>query len=308
MHKSENYCTFVPKFNTNTMILFTDSLFLTDEKEGFRICRETRTTCTATMTAMYVEDGYIDVYYHGAMMRIEAGEMFIRIPDFSQPLGPYEMSDDFKFKQLTISAGIFDQIMYDHMRLEPNWWAKQEYMKRNPKFKISDLGKDFFSTYFHLLHLQMLDEMTDYRKQIMFQMAKAAMMELFNYMDKFEINLDEMPQARRASVNHSDYIFREFMRLLQLHPHKREVQWYAKQMDITPKYLSEVCKDRSRKSAGKWVAEITVAELKHYLQNTTIPIREVANIMEFPNASFFCQYTKKHLGETPNHYRKKRTI
>lgn len=289
------------------MILFTDSLFLTDEKEGFRICRETRTTCTATMTVLYVEEGYIDVYYHGAMLRINPGEIFIRIPDFTQPLGPFEMSPDFQFKQVTISAGIFDQIMYDHMRLEPNWWAKQEYIKRNPKFMISDPGKDFFYTYVHLLHLQMLDEKTEYRKQIMLLMAKGAMMELFNYMDKLELNYDDTTKTR-SSVNHSDYIFREFMRLLQLHPHKREVQWYAKQMDITPKYLSEVCKERSRKSAGEWIAEITVAELKHYLQNTTIPIREVANIMEFPNASFFCQYTKKHLGETPNHFRKIRSI
>jgi YesN/AraC family two-component response regulator len=28
--------------------------------------------------------------------------------------------------------------------------------------------------------------------------------------------------------------------------------------------------------------------------------------MEFPNASFFCQYTKKHTGLTPNKFRKER--
>ncbi len=80
--------------------------------------------------------------------------------------------------------------------------------------------------------------------------------------------------------------------MLQEHPHEREVQWHAKQLKITPKYLSEICKERSGRSASEWIADVTVAELKHYLRNTTLPIREVARVMDFPNASFFCQYTK----------------
>lgn len=302
MQVREFFRTFAQNFY-EIMTYFTDSLFLTDEKEGFRICRETRSSCTATMTTLLCEAGYIDVYYRGAMLRINAGELFIRIPDFSQPLGPFEMSNDFRFKQLTISASVFDQIMYDHMRIEPNWWAKQEYLKHNPIFQIDSRGRELFYTYFHLLELQLAREMTEYRKQIMMLMAKGATMEILDNMDKMDIDYNLMPA--RQTINHSDYIFREFMRLLQAYPHQREVQWYAKQMEITPKYLSEVCKERSKKSASEWIADITVAELKHYLKDTTIPIREIATVMEFPNASFFCQYTKKHLGVTPNHFRRK---
>jgi YesN/AraC family two-component response regulator len=129
-------------------------------------------------------------------------------------------------------------------------------------------------------------------------------MEMLNYMDKLAI-VDNQSNLRTA-VNQSDYTFREFTRLLQRHPHEREVQWYAKQLNITPKYLSEICKERSGKSASEWIADITVSEIKHYLRNTTTPIREIARLMEFPNASFFCQYTKKHTGLTPNHYRKQK--
>ena len=284
------------------MTLFTDYVFLTDEPEGFRICRETRTTSTATMTVIYCKAGYIDVYYHGAMMRINAGELFVRIPDFCHELGPYQMSSDFEFCQVTINASIFEQIMYDHMRVEPNWYAKQEYIKEHPTFPLKESSKDFFYTYFHLLTLQLKEKQTDYRKQIEMLIARGATMEMLNYMDK--LALIAPAETERVSVNHSDYTFREFTRLLQQYPHKREVQWYAKQLDITPKYLSEICKERSGKSAGEWIADITVTELKHYLRNTTLPIREVARVMEFPNASFFCQYTKKHTGLTPNHFRK----
>jgi len=138
----------------------------------------------------------------------------------------------------------------------------------------------------------------------MMLMARGATMEMLNYLDKM-VSFGGK-DAQRQSVNSSDYIFRTFTQLLREHPHEREVQWYAKQLSITPKYLSEICKERSGKSASEWIADFTVAELKHYLRNTTLPIREVARVMEFPNASFFCQYTKKHTGMTPNHFRKEK--
>jgi len=286
------------------MTLSTDYLFITDEHEGFRVCRETRSSSTTTMTVLLCEGGYIDVYYHGAMLRINKGELFVRIPDFIQPIGPYEMSEDFAFKQVTVDAGVFEQIMYEHMRVEPHWYSKQEYIKEHPKFELSNESKDFFYTYYHLLTLQLQDKQTAYRSQILKLIARGATMEMLNYLDKLAVIAPEI--LSRQSTNSSDYTFHEFMHLLQRYPHKREVQWYAKQLSITPKYLSEICRERSGKAAGEWIADITVSELKYYLRNTTMPIHEVAQAMEFPNASFFCQYTKKHTGVTPNHFRKKK--
>lgn len=286
------------------MTLFTEYLFLTNDQEGFRVCRETRTTAKATMTVLLCEEGFIDVYYHEEMIRIKKNDLFVRLPDFAHELGPYEMSPDFKFKQVTVDSSIYDRLMHDHMRVEPNWWAKQEYIKAHPIFPINAVSIDFFNSYFHLLELQLQDRQTEYRKKIQLLMAKGATMEMLNYIDKLAVI--EIADNERTSVNQSDYTFREFTRLLQQFPHEREVQWYAKQLGITPKYLSEICKERSGKSAGEWIADITVAELKHYLCSTTLPIREIARVMEFPNASFFCQYTKKHTGLTPNHYRKEK--
>ena len=288
------------------MTLATDSIFLTDEIDGFRQCRETRSTNATTMTVLFCRQGYIDVYYHEKMIRINAGDLFVRIPDFCHEMGPYVMSKDFEFNQITIDVKIFERVMFDHMRIEPNWYAKQEYIKEHPIFHISEASKEFFFTYFHLISLQLQDRQTDYRKQILMLIAKGATMEMLNYLDKLAVVDPDM--ANRRAVNSSDYTFREFTRLLQSYPHKREVQWYAKHLNITPKYLSEICKERSGKSAGEWIADITVSELKHYLQNTTLPIREIAELMEFPNASFFCQYTKKHTGLTPNHFRKAKRI
>lgn len=279
-------------------------IFLTDELDGFRECRDNRTTASNSMTVLLCTEGYIDVYYHDKMIRINRGELFVRIPDYNYEMGPYEMSPDFKFMQVTIDAGIYDQIMFDHIRVEPNWFLKQEYVKEHPIYPFNEVSIDFFRTYFHLLTLQMQDKQTSYRTQILKLLARGATMEMLNYLDKLAVIPEDVKM--RASVNTSDYTFLTFTRLLQQNPHQREVQWYAEQMGITPKYLSEICKERTGMSASGWIAQTTVAELKHYLRNTTFSIRDIARIMEFPNASFFCQYTKKHTGLTPNHFRKKK--
>ena len=253
-------------------------------------------------TALLCLAGHIDVFYQGKMIRIAKDDIFIRVPHATE-LGPYEISKDFKFMQISIPVDLFDELMFDHMRVEPNWWQKLEYLKANPIFHLSKVSIDFCITYFHLLTLQLQDHQSDYRRQIMMLIARATTMEMLNYLDKMVTFSDA---EQRKSVNSSDYIFRTFTQMLREHPHQREVQWYAQELSITPKYLSEICKERSGKSASEWIAEVTITELKHYLRNTTLPIHEVAKIMEFPNASFFCQYTKKHTGLTPNHFRKEK--
>jgi YesN/AraC family two-component response regulator len=282
------------------MTLSTEFVFLTNEIEGFKLCRETRAQYMTT--ALLCLAGHIDVFYQGKMIRIAKDDIFIRVPHATE-LGPYEISKDFKFMQISIPVDLFDELMFDHMRVEPNWWQKLEYLKANPIFHLSKVSIDFCITYFHLLTLQLQDHQSDYRRQIMMLIARATTMEMLNYLDKMVTFSDA---EQRKSVNSSDYIFRTFTQMLREHPHQREVQWYAQELSITPKYLSEICKERSGKSASEWIAEVTITELKHYLRNTTLPIHEVAKIMEFPNASFFCQYTKKHTGLTPNHFRKEK--
>ena len=286
------------------MILSTDSIFLTDDLEGLRVCRETRVENSATMTVIYCSAGTFDVDYQGMHVHVGQHDLFVRLPGHDNQLGMYTASPDFKHKQITIDAAIFEQIMYDHMRVEPDWYAKREYIRYHPVFRLNAPSRDFFNTYFHLIELQLKDRPSAYRNQILMSVAKAATMEMLNYLDKLSVLGGG--KATRLSVNQSDYTFHEFTKQLQEHPHEREVQWHAKQLNITPKYLSEICKERSGKSASQWIADVTVAELRHLLRDTTLPIREIAKIMEFPNASFFCQYTKKHTGLTPNHFRKEK--
>ncbi|MCR5049830.1 MAG: helix-turn-helix domain-containing protein [Paludibacteraceae bacterium] len=283
------------------MTFSTDALFLTDEIAGLRECRETR--AASSMTFLLCESGSINVVLNRQTIHIGPNDLYVRIPTYGQELGPYDYSNDFRFKQVTVSSAIYDEMMFAHMRVEPRWWQKQEYMKNHPVFHLSEQDIEYVNAYYLLISLQLKDERTAYRKQILMSLARAVTMEMFNYLDKGLVVPQELP---RESVDSSDYIFHEFVNMLHQYPHQREVQWFAHKLSITPKYLSEISKSRSGKSASEWIADVTVAELKHRLRNSTLSIRDVAKEMEFPNTSFFCQYTKKHTGYTPNQFRKMR--
>ena len=283
------------------MTLFTYTLFLTNDVAGFVKCRETRSTHSMTMIFCY--EGEINVVLNGQTIHIGPNNLFVRIPTLGAELGPYQMSDDYRFIQVTVDEETFSELMYAHMRVEPRWWQKLEYLRKHPVFELQPESIEFCEAYFNLLRLELQSPKSDYRAQIIKALARAASMEMFNFLDRM---LQVPTEAERRSVDSSDYIFQRFLSLLQQNPHQREVQWFAKQINITPKYLSEICKARSGMSASEWIAKITVAELKQRLRHSTLSIRDISNEMEFPNVSFFCQYTKKHIGMTPNHYRKQR--
>ena len=282
------------------MTFSTDTIFLTDEIEGFKFCRETRSA--TSMTIIVCEAGSIDVVLNGQTIHIGKDDIFVRIPSFGQQLGPYESSPDYRFRQLTVSESVFEEIMFTHMRLEPRWWQKQEYLRLHPVFHLNEQAKEFCMAYHNLIRLQLAQPQSEYRRQIERYLARAGVTEVLLYLET-KIGDEAAP---RESVNSSDYLFHQFMSLLHEHPHQREVQWFAGKLNITPKYLSEITKARSGKSASEWIAEVTVAELTHLLRHTTASIHDVAREMEFPNTSFFCQYTKKHTGMTPNHFRKQK--
>ncbi|MBQ7631736.1 MAG: AraC family transcriptional regulator [Paludibacteraceae bacterium] len=283
------------------MTLFTDSIFLTNEVSGFEQCRQTRST--SSMTVIFCLKGHIALELGGSMVHIGENDLFVRVPSQGFQPGPYEFSEDVQFMELSVHASIYDQLMLDHMRVEPRWWQKQQFLRANPIFHLNAVSRQFCIAYFDLLVLQLEAKQTEYRQQILMSIARATTMEMLNYLDKM---LQPLSEDARTSVDRSDYIFRRFTLLLHEHSNQREVQWFAEKLEITPKYLSEICRARSGRSASEWIVEITVAHIKHYLKNTTLPIHEIAALMNFPNASFFCQYTKKHTGMTPNQVRREK--
>ncbi|WP_418166013.1 helix-turn-helix domain-containing protein, partial [Alistipes putredinis] len=53
---------------------------------------------------------------------------------------------------------------------------------------------------------------------------------------------------------------------------------------------------------------IVIMEIKVLLQNTTLPIQEIAYKMHFPDQSYLGRYFKKHTGISPSVFRQESRI
>lgn len=85
----------------------------------------------------------------------------------------------------------------------------------------------------------------------------------------------------------------------------RDVHFYAGQMNITPKYLSEVLVTETGKSAKRMIDEIIFLEAKSLLKQTTMSIKEICDWLGYADTSYFNKAFKKREGVTPLTYRKK---
>ena len=113
-------------------------------------------------------------------------------------------------------------------------------------------------------------------------------------------------QANTVSTHGERYIFDRFLTLLSKEPYKRQqVSYYASLLNITPKYLSTICKHVSGKSPSRWITESVMEDIYEQLRNTNLSVKEISNNMRFPNSSFFGQYFREEAGMTPLEYRTK---
>ena len=102
-----------------------------------------------------------------------------------------------------------------------------------------------------------------------------------------------------------DTIFENFIRLVEENYRtERRVSWYAEQLGISGKYLSEVIKHVSQRTPNQWIDDYVVLEIRVQLKNTTKSVREIAQELRFANQSFLGKYFKEHVGISPTEFRK----
>ena len=107
------------------------------------------------------------------------------------------------------------------------------------------------------------------------------------------------PKDRNA-----DY-FKQLIALLREHYRtERSVEFYAAQMNLTPKHLSRVVRSYSGKSVHQWIDQFVVLEIKNLLKYSDMSIQQISYELNFPNPSFMGQYFKRIAGMTPGEYRR----
>ena len=105
-------------------------------------------------------------------------------------------------------------------------------------------------------------------------------------------------------VTRKENLVKNFTQLVQKQfREQRNVNSYAEQLSITPKYLTETVKEITGKTAGEIIDDFVLLEAKLLLDNPALSIAEIADELHFSDQSFFGKYFKRLAGLSPKKYR-----
>lgn len=122
-------------------------------------------------------------------------------------------------------------------------------------------------------------------------------------LDFFDIHASHNGLAN-ISFQDGDIIAR-FMQMLERGDYvtNREVSYYADKLFVTPKYLSEVCKSVSGKTANYWITRFATIHIRRLLLQKELSFTQISDMFEFSSSAYFSRFVQKHLGASPTSFR-----
>ena len=174
------------------------------------------------------------------------------------------------------------------------------HIMANPVIKLGQDEVDLMLKYYELLAFKMDHPEMNFGRETVRDIIRCFAYDLLSNINK-HMNQDGSEDMLRQG----DRVFRKFMLLLAENSNmNRSVKSYADELCVSPKYLTSVCHKHSDYTASELIAKSVISRIKQLLLYSDLSIKEVAAEMGFDNLSFFGKYVKKHLGLSPNNYRK----
>lgn len=254
---------------------------LSSDNEPFRI--------DMTMAIIY-EQGSADLKINMRDYHIEAPAVLLVLNDqIYQSAGH---SEDLRSKVILMSRSFSDSLFANSGEILP---LKSSIMK-NPVMKIEN-EENVFGQFFQLLQ----NIAASPRQEFKIESARHLTLSMFYGYSHLKHEVNEV----KCTNSRQEEIFTKFTELLERHHKKeREIAFYADKMCMTSKYLSQVIKDYTGKTALGIIEEYVISEAKSMLLSTTMSIQQISDELKFPSQSVFGKYFKRVTGKSPTEYRR----
>lgn len=231
------------------------------------------------------------------------------------------ITDPMVSPDLDLKAMFFtNSILQSFLREKMSVWNDVVYVRRMHVITLEDVDLLFYTNFYEMLRLCFDKNMNyPFRTDVIQSILRGGVLGLCGAMKQRILTPSQLgrrtltangtqewalatsgAQEHPTSNNH----FQRFLDLLQSTDVKhRTVEWYASELCISPKYLSALCKKHSGKTANEWITEHVLEDIRYYLKQTDYSIKQICDLLGFPNPSFFGKYVKDHFGQTPACFR-----
>jgi AraC-like DNA-binding protein len=207
----------------------------------------------------------------------------------------YEATPDFECLYIMLSTEFYHSFVMNVKNVS----SLLLFSMNNPVVPLTTHEIQVYTNYYMVIRQKMADQAHHFRTNL----VKALLLAMFYDMSNviWRVGQSEDIKTRKRA----DSLFTEFIALLEENVRtERRVSWYAEQIGITPKYLSEMVKQVSKRTPNEWIDNYVMLEIRVLLKNTTKSIKEIADAVNFPNQSFLGKFFKEHMGMSPSEFRK----
>ena len=229
--------------------------------------------------------------------RLKKDSLFIFSP---KHILQVQSNNRFKAHLIVIAPDFLKRINIDTKRMMPLFLQFGSL----PCMELTHAESQSLRSFFLMVEQELKGSETDFSSEIIGGLIAATIYKVGDILTHY---LTEHPEVDSPIHNRAEEYFRQFTELLGEHyKHERSVGFYARQLCITPKYLTTLIKRISGKSVSEWIDNYVILEAKTLLKYSNMSVQEIAYYLNFPNQSFFGSYFKRNAGMSPSQYKAKK--
>lgn len=229
--------------------------------------------------------------------RLKKDSLFIFSP---KHILQVQSNNRFKAHLIVIAPDFLKRINIDTKRMMPLFLQFGSL----PCMELTHAESQSLRSFISMVEQELKGSETDFSSEIIGGLIAATIYKVGDILTHY---LTEHPEVDSPIHNRAEEYFRQFTELLGEHyKHERSVGFYARQLCITPKYLTTLIKRISGKSISEWIDNYVILEAKTLLKYSNMSVQEIAYYLNFPNQSFFGSYFKRNAGMSPSQYKAKK--
>lgn len=270
---------------------------LLDDLEGLRLpggVHEAKQLCI-----LYCTGGDVSARVNLSEVQLRRGDLFVCMPRYR--IEEVRTGHRFRCRMMLVDQVAFGEMKQGYFKASSRWYETLRYVEHYPVVHLSERRQEMFDCYFALLRTYLDDEDAAYSRTMTAMVAQAMVFEWTRCLEE----LIDCSRVCSDIPHQTDLLLQRFFLLLQKHVcEQREVRWYAERLNVSAKHLTQMCTKYTGSSAMACISAMAEREIKWNLISSEKSVKEIAFDMGFADLSSFARYVKKHLGASPNEYRR----
>ncbi len=220
------------------------------------------------------------------------GEDELAVLPYDTPFIPLSVSEDFTAEYIMISRELTDDIFY---KVATSFWG---FLYRHPILhQIGEPKNTLLEKWFE--QTAWIIDNTDAHTG-----EEMTRNNLHNLFLAIEADVRKREEVSDFSKNKSWKLYNDFYVLLsRWHTKRRDVQFYAGELNVTPGYLFKIIKSIEGCSPKEVIGTFVTTAIKTYLRETELSIKNIATELHFDDPPYMCRFFHNNTGMSPIQYR-----